>query len=249
MAATAPTVELDPQEEASLWAALRSDPEGLVRARLIETYVPFARMLAARLYAARGLETIEFGDYLQFAIVGLVECVDRFDARRGVRFRSYAGHRITGSVLNGLAVMTERQEQLACRRRMEQERQASLRDPQAPTEIAAVFDSLARVAVGIALGYMLEDSGMYREEEGASTDTSYRSTELLQLQRRLHAMVEALPERERSIVRYHYFQQVPFEAIAGMMGITKGRVSQLHRRAMDMLRDETRKVRKCDIAW
>jgi RNA polymerase sigma factor for flagellar operon FliA len=103
--------------------------------------------------------------------------------------------------------------------------------------------------VGLALGYILEDSGMYRGEDAAGSGHQLPGGGAAPAaEARARARGDA-SERERLIVRSHYLHLVPFESIADMMGISKGRVSQLHRRAMEMLREETRKVRKCDIAW
>ena len=53
----------------------------------------------------------------------------------------------------------------------------------------------------------------------------------------LHSAVAQLPEREREIVRMRYFQGMPSKAIAGVMGLSEARISQLHARAMTHLRD------------
>ena len=56
------------------------------------------------------------------------------------------------------------------------------------------------------------------------------------------AMVERLPARERDIVHQHYFHEREFQAIARDLGVTKGRVSQLHSQALRriaQLLDET----------
>jgi len=247
MASLPVDASFDAGEETSLWQSMASDAQGAARLRLIEIHLPYARIVAARMYSHRRHDEIEFGDYMQLATVGLIESVDRFDPSHGAAFRTFAGHRIHGAILNGLETLTEKQQQIACRQRMARERMRSLEEKDDAAE--DLFERLARIAVGLALGYLLEGSGMYREAEQPAPDTGYRSIELRQLQHRVQALVESLPERERRIIRYHYMQQVPFETIAHMLGVTKGRVSQLHRRAMEQLREETRKVRRCDIAW
>jgi RNA polymerase sigma factor for flagellar operon FliA len=52
----------------------------------------------------------------------------------------------------------------------------------------------------------------------------------------LERAVALLPEREASIVSWHYFEDVPFKVIAVRLGVSEPRVSQLHSRAMGMLR-------------
>lgn len=52
----------------------------------------------------------------------------------------------------------------------------------------------------------------------------------------LERAVAMLPEREASIVGWHYFDGVPFKDIAGRLGVSEPRISQLHTRAMGRLR-------------
>lgn len=239
-------------EEGALWQALRSGEDPSARERLIELHLPFARVMAAKLYAGRPSRRaeIEFDEYLQYATVGMIECVDRYDPARGAGFRTYAGQRVAGAILSGIEQTSEKQQQLALRRRLAAERLESLRGEGVPPQDPdALFAELARVAIGLALGLALEDSGMFLEQDRPAPDRNYQAVELRQLQERVRALVEALPERERRVIRYHYLNQLPFEHVAREFGVTKGRVSQLHRRALELLRDEARKVKRCDLAW
>jgi RNA polymerase sigma factor for flagellar operon FliA len=52
----------------------------------------------------------------------------------------------------------------------------------------------------------------------------------------LPGAVETLPEREQSILRRHYFDGLGFEEIGAVLGVTKGRISQIHRAALGLLR-------------
>jgi len=52
----------------------------------------------------------------------------------------------------------------------------------------------------------------------------------------LESAVALLPEREGNIVGWHYFDGVPFKAIAARLGVSEPRISQLHARAMGRLR-------------
>jgi RNA polymerase sigma factor for flagellar operon FliA len=52
----------------------------------------------------------------------------------------------------------------------------------------------------------------------------------------LVASLNRLPEREKMIVTLHYFHGVQLAEIARQLGVTESRVSQLHGRALRMLR-------------
>jgi RNA polymerase sigma factor for flagellar operon FliA len=108
--------------------------------------------------------------------------------------------------------------------------------------------ALAEVAVGLAVGFMLEGSGLYAELEPVSQGTDpYAHREVAELQRVLLALVEALPDQERTVIRYHYFQRMTVEQIGALIGVTKGRVSQVHRQALRRLREAYALATRIDL--
>jgi RNA polymerase sigma factor for flagellar operon FliA len=64
----------------------------------------------------------------------------------------------------------------------------------------------------------------------------------------LERAVSLLPEREANIVAWHYFEGVPFKAIASRLGVSEPRVSQLHARAMGRLRTTLAEHRGAEAA-
>lgn len=235
-----------PPDEDALWRRYREQPDQSLRDQLVTRYLPYARAIAARMYARRGGQDFEFDDYLQYASLGLMECVDRYQPGLGASFKTYATTRMTGSILNGLEKLTERQQQVAIQRRLahHEDRAASLGEldegGEATESAEDLFRRLAAVGVGVALGVLLEGSGLieWQNAENSNGFGAYEQVELKQLRDRVIALVSSLPERERHIVRAHYMQDIPFQDIAVEMGLTKGRISQLHKRALEMLRRE-----------
>lgn len=93
------------------------------------------------------------------------------------------------------------------------------------------------VAILLAMGYALEDSGQWNPQGADNGNDPYRSVQLERLRTRLKRLVDVLPERERTIVCCHYFEHLEFQEIGGLLGISKGRVSQLHARALQLIRE------------
>jgi RNA polymerase sigma factor for flagellar operon FliA len=52
--------------------------------------------------------------------------------------------------------------------------------------------------------------------------------------------VTDLSHTDRLIVALHYHEHLPFVEIAAMLGVTKGRVSQLHKAAVERMRARVR---------
>ena len=196
-------------------------------------------MLAAKAYANRIQLELEFADYLQYASIGLIEAVDRFDPAIAPKFEVFSALRINGAILNGIVSFTEKQEQISARKRLLTERVKSLKeDAPKPKDHDAVFKYLAELAIGLAVGFALEGTGMYQDEEGCYEENTYRRIELKQFCKKVTKMMELLPDRERRVIKLHYQQQIPFDEIAEILCVTKGRISQLHKSALKRLRQE-----------
>lgn len=222
----------DDAADRSLWQRFVTDRGEALRQALAARYTPLARTLAARLYALRFDAGLEFPDYHHFGMVGLLECIDRFDPDRGVRFESYATPHVRGTIADGVAALSERQRQATVRRQVLRERTRSLADaPPADTQPQAALARVADVAIGLALGFMLEDSGMFLDPhaEPGLADGTYRSAELRSTCLLVNDSLAHLAAPERRVLSLHYLQGMPFTDIADELGLTRGRISQLHR--------------------
>lgn len=194
-------------------------------------------MMAAKVYARRIYTEMEFADYLQYARIGLIEAVDRFEPERGIKFETYASKRISGAMLSGIEGSSEIQQQIAARKRILGQRVASLADePETAAGVDAVFSRLAEIAFGLAVGFALEDSGMHCVETGEYADNSYTGVEIKQLQSRINQAVLALPANQRNVIQMHYLQQRAFEEVATDMALSRGRIAQIHKQALASLR-------------
>jgi RNA polymerase sigma factor FliA len=223
-------------EVAGLWQALQEVGDPGAREQLIIRYGDFARMIAAKLYGTRRDDTVPFKDYLQYAQVGLIEALDRFDASLGASFESYSSHRIRGSILNGLSRHTELRAQRGYWREVIAERRQSLQGSREAAS-ATTLEEFARLAMGLAIGLLLEDADASERADDTIEANPYAGTELSQMRERVRTSVGQLPARERDILQRHYYEQREFQEIAAELGVTKGRVSQLHARALQRVRE------------
>lgn len=257
---------------AALWALWRSGQDEAAREQLIHHYLPYARMVAATVYSRRTHNDVEFADYLQLARIGLLEAVDRFEPAHGTQFRTFAAKRVQGAVLNGLTRLTEKNQQISVSMRLRQERLEAVKEaaatdsdedgkggisaPDSSRSPEKLFKYLAEVGIGLALGVLLEDTGMVDAEafdgngQVPSPEVSYfRKAEIIQLRTVLRDLVGQLSDQQKTVIRHHYLQEVPFDEVAALMGVTRSRVSQLHRQGLLRLRELLSKDARCDVSW
>jgi RNA polymerase sigma factor for flagellar operon FliA len=127
---------------------------------------------------------------------------------------------------------------VAARRRIESERIEGLHGKTPDrSDPAGLFAYLADLAVGLAVGLALEGTGMIQDPSATYGVQPYDGIELRQLRALLREALAALPERQRKVLSWHYLEQRPFEEIATVLGLSRGRVSQLHKEALTSLRE------------
>lgn len=231
----------------ALWTRYAADRDLEVRNELLELYLPWCREVARGLFRRRGGLVGEFGEYLQMATLAMIECMDAYDASHGPPFDAFALPRVRGKVLDQLRAQSEKHEQVSLLVRLRRQRAQSLHESgvAAPTD---PFERLAYLSVGLAVGYMLEGTNLYRDERSDwSARAPYEGVDLLQRREALRQLVMNLPDQERRVLRYHYFHGLPMVEVARLLGLTRGRISQIHGQAIMRLREMSAE-RKIDIA-
>jgi RNA polymerase sigma factor FliA len=230
------TARDDSGEEEALWSSLRTGSCPEARARLFDLYSPMARRIAARHYRSGSPSTVCFPELAQLAYAGLLEAIDRFRPELGVPFRFFGGRRIGGSILDGIARHSEVNRQISHRRRTTRERLASI-VPGSATDPnrGSALDVIGDIAAGLAIGLMLDDCRLYVADERDPAHDAFDAMSWRQTLALLTGQVAQLPEREGLVIRYHYLEGLSFEQVAAMMGLSKGRISQIHKQAMERL--------------
>jgi RNA polymerase sigma factor for flagellar operon FliA len=233
------------EEETALWMAFKTAGSSAARERLFALHEAFARSIARRHHREQSRGDLELAELYQYAYAGLLEALDRFDLGANTPFRPFAAYRISGSILDNIPHISEMREQVSWRRRMRRERLRSLAEDNAGQDTQAPIEKLAELAVGLALGFMLEGTGLFnpRDEEQAASATgesAYDSLAWKETIVHLQSELESLPEREQTILRQHYVNSISFDQLAALLAISKGRVSQLHRAALSLLRKRLR---------
>lgn len=197
---------------AELWRRFKGG-DAQARDYLVLEYAPWARRVAASVQRRLPTGIVEWQDHVQNSHIGMLEAMDRYDPARGIPFELYAQPRVRGAVFNGV-----RQLRRSGRGELEPMDQVD------GGETIAAFVSLILDA---ATEYIVEQAA------DASPEGTYKSSQIQQLLG--EAMME-MPERTRNIFVDHYYLHKPFNQVAEELGISKGRVSQLHSRGLEVIR-------------
>ena len=141
--------------------------------------------------------------------------------------------------MSGVERLSEGQEQISLSRRLRRDRIASLEAGLGSEDASEdAIQKLGTLAVGLAIGFVLGDTGMVDDGQPRLTayDHAYHTIAWQQTKARLHGAVRQLPGPSQKVIQYHYLHGLAFDQIADILGVSKGRVSQLHRSALLALR-------------
>jgi RNA polymerase sigma factor for flagellar operon FliA len=224
------------QVEAALWRRCRQEGDAAAREMLFERYRLLARQIAGGEYFRRPPYGLERGDFEQLAYSGLIEAIDRYDPVRGVPFEAFARYRIAGAISSGIGQSSEGAAQYTFRRRTELDRLRSLREA-GETLPDDPLAELTDLVTDLALGFMLEETARLEESQTQGPADAWLSGAWRDLLLSLRRALESLPLPEKTIIRQHYFEGIAFLEIAALLELSRGRVSQLHRAALERLRN------------
>jgi len=226
--------------------------DGAARDELILLYMPLAHRLARRYWFKR--EPLD--DLLQVARMALVKAVDRFDFERGMPFSAFAVPTIIGELKRhfrdtcwALHVPQRVQERAQLVERSGEELRRRLGRAPSAAEISSltgldedeVLEAAEAVTAIDAVSFESrargghEDGDSYHESVGAN-DERY---ELVEYGASLGPALHLLPERERTILRLRFVDDMTQFEIAREMGISQMHVSRLIRHALARLREIT----------
>lgn len=230
-----------------------------LRRELIEAYAPLARYVVDRMNIKPG-PALGPDDLLSQALVGLIDAVDRFDPGRGIKFETYAYHRIRGSVMDMLRDMDWLPRSV---RQRESDLTLGLLPPsgasgcppsdeQLAEALGITVSELDDTAHGLALQSMqsLDEvvSGQSRDAQGwddATLGDSVADKSVLlpedhvesQAERDLLAKaIQVLPDSERAVISLYYHEGLALKEIGKVLGVTESRVCQIHGKALLRLR-------------
>lgn len=217
------------------------DPD--LRDEVVRVYLPAARSVA-RKFAGRGVDE---DDLFQVASLAMVKALDRFDPEKGVKFVSYVIPSMVGEVRNyfrdsaRLIRLPRRGVQLAAqvnRARGELE-QALGRSPRADEIADRLNVRLEDVLEALEI-YNHRTISLDSEDEETPIENFVgaedAALEAFETSEQLAGAMSALSERERSVIRMRFFENLSQRQIAEKLNLSQMTVSRVERQALDALK-------------
>ena len=221
------------------------------RDELIIKYLPLIKYVVSRM-SLTPPQGLDYEDLCSFGIFGLMDAIDKFDPSKGFTFQTYAIPRIRGSILDELRKFdwfsrTGREKVQKLNKAMEKilRDKGELKDEWVMSEMGITEDEYFEIQDLASRGYItsLDDVTPFEDGEvsveATLADEREGISERLDYESEKQELVEALselPEREKTMLSLYYYEGLTLKEIGIVMGVTESRVSQIHGKALSMLR-------------
>jgi len=239
----------EPATQCVLQSAAIESGDDTKREATIKEFAPVIKCLASRL-AARLPSYLDAQDLISVGVIGLLSALDRYDATREAKFKTYAEYRIRGAMLDEIRSMNwiprSVRDRMTTLQRTCEQLQKRFGRPPCEEEISAALglsleaynEFLVRSQGAVTLS--LEDLGNQDMDPKslmqclADPDAADPLAALVREDQRrlLGTGIERLPDKERVVVTLYYYEELSMKEIGKVLSETESRVSQLHSQAL-----------------
>lgn len=194
-------------------------------------------------------------DIIQQGLITLIDCIERFDPDKEVKFESYAFMRVKGAVIDfvrkqdwaprrvrkfarEIAQATEILSNKLMREPTDQELTSYLNITE--KELLKNNQEISSSAI-LSFEAMLENNWQWDvTEQGLDYESNLPEGRLFQqeLKKTLMEAIDSLNERERLVISLYYYDKLRFSDIAKVLEVSESRICQIHTKVVGKLKDK-----------
>ncbi len=208
-----------------LWKYFKEEQDSECRKKLINYYTPFIKTIVNKIYSTLP-NVVELSELESHANLGLIDAMNKYDYRRGIKFETYASIRVSGAIIDGI----RKQDWLP----------RSLRTKGKNEKAGFVNGTL-----GLNSNYIL----MSLDDPKFSSSVNNTNLEECLLVNTpdfadkiadricIKNALKNLNQQERRLIYLYYYRGRTFKEIGKVMFITESRVSQIHKKSLKKLKN------------
>ncbi len=227
-----------------IWDKYQETKNLCLRNKILTNYLYIVTINAKRMSSVYKNKA-ELEDVVNQGVIALMECIERYDWRRGVQFETFASIRIRGSIIDYIRkqdwVPRDIRKKSIHIENVYMELQNSLNRPPTDEEVAKAigmeiddfYRILSQSQSFTMLSYeeLLEGTYSFKDQLSSIKQPEQKIQEE-EIKNVIAASIDQLNEKERLIVSLYYYEELKLKEIAVVLGITPSRVSQIHTKAL-----------------
>ncbi|MFW6386434.1 MAG: FliA/WhiG family RNA polymerase sigma factor [Bacillota bacterium] len=231
-----------------LWKKYKEDEDKQARSKLIENYLHLVKYQAGRVEALVP-DHIEKEDLESYGVIGLIDAVEKFDHRLGIKFTTYAAKRIRGEIIDQLRRLDwlpaslrkkekkirQKKEELASRLGHSPDQEELLAELDMTREELNRVDRRVLASGRTSLNRDIDGRNLLELMAG-NNDRPENEFSRREQEKILVRAVDKLEQKERLVLALYYYEGLTQVEIAEVMELSPARISQLHKKAIYRMR-------------
>ena len=247
------------EEDVRLWKEYARTKDEGIRNYFLEKHISTVRYVAERLLAKLP-QSVELDDLVSAGIFGLMQAIDGFDIKRGVKFETYCVNRIRGAILDELRNLdwVPRLVRTKAHKISGAANELKIKLGREPSdaELAGAlgltigeYDEMVREASAITVLSLSEKT------QHGDDDKTLTKMELVEnvkgeppmdhLQRRelIEFLTKGLSKKEKLIMVLYYYEELTMREIGAIIDLSESRVCQIHSKIVMRLKSQLDSLR------
>jgi len=230
------------------WERYAKEKTVELKNQLVLHYLPQVKSIVLRLMPTYKAYS-NYDDMLSCGILGLMDAIEKYDLKRDVKFEYYAAMRIKGEIIDSIrkqdwAPTSLRRKIKAISNAYYELENRFGREP-SDMEVARHLD-MEEDDLQNTLGKSQMFNIIHFEEmiqndmweqslhlQDGSLEEEIENKEMVEL---LGNIIDNLPEKEKLVITLYYYEEMTLKEIAGVLGVSESRVSQIHSKVVMKIR-------------
>lgn len=227
-----------------LWKSYYNSKDNSIKEKIIENYIPLIKHIVNRMNINLP-PYLEYEDLISYGVFGLIQAIERYDAKKGIKFETYAYSRIKGSIIDELRKIDWVPQGVRKKAKilqnafseLEQLLGRSINDEDICNYLNITMKELHELYSEVATFYsVLSFDDLIGYEAGQSSNQPDVQAEKQELKEILGNAINRLLPQEKLVITLYYYEGLNFKEIAKVLELSQGRISQLHTKAILRLR-------------
>lgn len=230
------------------------------RDKLIIDHLPLVKYIVGKIMICLPPH-VDQEDLNESGIIGLIEAADKFNENKQVKFKTYAFHRIRGSIIDYLRLQdwvprSVREKESLIKNTYNTLEQKLNRSPQVEEvaeEMGISCDQLDKIFAEINVCSLLNledikfgksDENGIKADEVIKDNQAVNPLDVLETKEELKVLENTLSNlnpKERMVLTLYYYEDMLLKEIAEVMNLSESRISQLHHRALITIRSKVKR--------
>jgi len=240
-----------------LWIEYKEKGSNVAKDKLLVEYSRLVKYISDRMSYTMPA-SVDKGDLMSSGIFGLIKAVETFDLSRGLKFETFASHKIRGAILDELRSLdwvprsvrqksktlqraynsleeelgrTPYDEEVCNHLELNNKEYSKMLSDVSPTTIISLEESMPGKSDSKDL--MLIDT-----IEDINSENPLTALGFAEVKKILKESIQSLPEKEKLVIALYHFEELTLKEIGVVLDISESRVSQIHSKTILKLKSK-----------